>query len=288
MIKGLIIFLSVLLAVAFSTLLERKLLSYGQVRKGPAIVGPVGSFQPFADGLKLMVKRGVLWRNKLRLLITPSLTLIVIFLFWMPIRYRINYINLGCLFILTLGSLGGLRVLVVGWYGGRSYSFIGGLRAAAQIISYEVVLSFFFLLFCSIDWSIDLYSLTYQSVSLIISLGGISCLWGVTILAETNRAPFDLREGESELVRGFNTEYSRVLFTMLFIGEYGILAGYGILRSYFLLGRWVIGRVFITLLLWVRVCFPRKRYDSLILLLWLYYFPLLLISLLWWIWGLLV
>lgn len=170
------------------------------------------------------------------MLIIPSLILFCMVIFWVPITTRMVYMNLGCLYLLAVGSLAGISVLAVGWYGGRSYSFMGGLRAAAQMISYEVVLSFFFLLFCSIDWSLNLFSLTFYWRGLIIGINLIFFLWLVVVIAETNRAPFDIREGESELVSGFNTEYSSVLFAILFIGEYGIIAGYRLLTSYFFFG----------------------------------------------------
>jgi len=242
--------------------------------------------QPFSDGLKLLRKREVLWKNRCFMLVVPRVLLLCIIIFWLPITPRIVFINLGCLYLLAVGSLFGLCVLAVGWYGYRSYSFMGGLRAAAQIISYEVVLSFFFLLFCSIDWSLNLFSLSYHWGRLIAGLGLVFFLWVVIIIAETNRAPFDIREGESELVRGFNTEYSSILFAMLFLGEYGMIAGYSLLTSYFFFGRWFRGPLIIIIILWIRRCFPRKRYDALIVLLWVFYFPLVLMLLTSWVSGL--
>ena len=158
------------------------------------------------------------------------------FIFWLPLSNSISLMNLGCLFILAVGSLFSLCVLAVGWCGGRSYSFIGGLRAAAQMISYEVVLSFFILIFCCIDWSFNTFSLQYFPGGLIRALCCVFFLWILVVVAETNRAPFDISEGESELVRGFNVEYARVLFTMLFIREYGAIIAYRFLTSYFFFG----------------------------------------------------
>ena len=286
MIRRIILIISILLTIAFATLLERKLLRLSQSRKGPEIVGSIGLLQPFSDGLKLLTKREILWSGRGFMLVVPRVMLLCIIIFWMPITSRIVYINLGCLYLLAVGSLSGLCVLAVGWYGGRSYSFIGGLRAAAQIISYEVVLSFFFLLFCSIEWSLNLFSLKFYWRGLIISLGLIFFLWIVIIVAETNRAPFDISEGESELVSGFNTEYSSILFTMLFIGEYGMIAGYRLLTSYFFIGSWIAGPLVIVIILWIRRCFPRKRYDTLMMLLWVYYFPLVIFVLISWVFGL--
>lgn len=287
MIRRIVLIISVILTIAFTTLLERKLLRLSQNRKGPEIVGPIGLLQPFSDGLKLLTKSEILWSKSVFILVTPRVMLLCIFFFWMPITSRIAQINLGCLFALAVGSLFGLCVLAVGWYGGRSYSFMGGLRAAAQMISYEVVLSFFFLLFCSVEWGLNLFSLKFYWRGLVVSLGMIFLLWIAVIIAETNRAPFDICEGESELVSGFNTEYSSILFRMLFIGEYGMVAGYRFLTSYFFLGRWIASPIIILLILWIRRCFPRKRYDTLIMLLWVYYFPIIIIVLSSWVYGLL-
>ena len=287
MISRIVLIISILLIIAFATLLERKLLRLSQSRKGPEVVGSVGLLQPFSDGFKLLTKREILWSNRWFMLVIPRVVVFCILIFWIPITSRMVYISQGCLYLLAVGSLSGLCVLAVGWYGGRSYSLIGGFRAAAQIISYEVVLSFFFLLFCSIDWSINIFSLKYYWSRMLVVFSAILSLWIVVITAETNRAPFDISEGESELVSGFNTEYSSVLFTMLFIGEYGIITAYRLLRSYFFLGRWSAGLLFIIIILWVRRCFPRKRYDTLIILLWVYYFPLINIVLISWLWSLL-
>lgn len=143
------------------------------------------------------------------------------------------HIDLGCLYLLRVGSLRGLCVLFAGWFGGRSYSYIGGLRAAAQMISYEVVLSFFFILFCRTTWTLNLFALKFHYRVMVVALPTLFSLWLVLILAETNRAPFDIREGESELVRGFNTEYSSLLFTIIFLAEYGMISSYSVLTSYF-------------------------------------------------------
>ena len=159
MIRKIILILSILLTIAYATLLERKLLRFSQLRKGPEVVGSFRIFQPFSDGLKLLTKREILWSNRGYILIVPRVMLLCIFLFWVPITSSIVFMNLGCLYILAVGSLTGLCVLLAGWSGGRSYSIMGGLRADAQIISYEVVVSFFFFLLRCIDWSVKLFSI---------------------------------------------------------------------------------------------------------------------------------
>ena len=279
MISTLVLIVTILLSIALSTLIERKLLSLRQRRKGPETVGSLGLLQPFSDGLKLLSKKETRWANKFRLILAPLLLILSIFLFWLPLTQSILKINYGALYLLAVGSLGGLATLVVGWCGRSSYSFIGGLRASAQIISYEVVLSFFFILFCSIDWGLNTHFFYYFPCRLFFSIAVIYPLWILIILSETNRAPFDISEGESELVRGFNTEYSSVLFTMLFVGEYGLIIGYRVLTSYFFFGRTGRACLVAIVILWVRACFPRKRYDTLIYMLWVFFFPLILIFL---------
>jgi len=286
MIRRITLIVSILLAVAFVTLLERKLLRLTQSRKGPEVVGSLGLLQPISDGFKLLIKREVLWNSCSYIVVISRVVLVSILFFWLPMTSRIAFINLGCLYLLAVGSLSGLCTLAIGWYGGSRYSFIGGLRAAAQIISYEVVLSFFFLIFCRVNWNLNLFSLKFYWRGLGIGLTTNLFLWTVVIIAETNRAPFDISEGESELVRGFNTEYSRLLFTILFVGEYGIILGYRLLTSYFFVGSWSWGLLFVRIILWLRRCFPRKRYDCLMTLLWLYYFPLVIILLLSWVFAL--
>ena len=277
-----------MLIIAYLTLIERKLLRLSQSRKGPDLVGSFGLLQPFSDGLKLISKHEVVWNARLFIYLLPSIRLYLIFLFWFPLTNSIIYFNLGAFYLLAVGSSLGLAMLGVGWFGGSTYSFIGGLRASAQIVSYEVVLSFFFLLYCSIDWTLNLFRLSFYLRVLLVGMLVPSAMWLVVLLAETNRAPFDIREGESELVRGFNTEYSGILFTILFLGEYGMIAGYRILRSYFLQGGWALGLPIILFILWVRSCFPRKRYDSLISILWVYYFPTVLVIMLSWVFYLII
>ena len=187
----------------------------------------------------------------------------------------------GILCFLVLSSLGGMLIFLTGWNGGRSYSFMGGVRASAQIISYEVVLSFFFLMGMSIFFRFS-FSTSKPSFSLreyILSSFIFLPCWVLVILAETNRAPFDLTEGESELVRGFNTEYSSLPFTFLFLGEYSFIILFSFFSSFLFLGNFFWGGIFVFLIMWLRRCYPRKRYDFLINMIWLEIFPLILLFL---------
>lgn len=278
MFNSLILLLRILLGVAFVTLLERKLLSYAQRRKGPNLVGRLGLLQPFRDGIKLLTKKEPHWGNSYFISWSPLLFWLSALLFWRNVREGGRLNNVTFLWLMVLRSLGGILTFLTGWNGGRIYSIIGGLRASAQIVSYEVVLSFFFLLSLSLRGRIRFLHL--QEVSLwAVYLEGFFLLlplWLISILAETNRAPFDLTEGESELVRGFNTEYSAFSFTLLFLGEYAIILAFGFLTRLFFLQNWRGSFFFVFFLLWVRRCFPRKRYDYLITLMWLIMFPLII------------
>ena len=279
MIKRLIFLLSVLIRVAFVTLWERKILSYVQSRKGPNLVGFLGVLQPFSDGLKLLTKEKRFWGgNSLLLSLSPLFFFLINLIAWTSLPLRGLGIRSSLLCLLVLRSLGGLIIFLSGWNGGRSYSFIGGVRASAQIISYEVVMSFFFLAGLSIFFR---FSFSNTSLSFFFSEYGaagfffLPC-WILILLAETNRAPFDLTEGESELVRGFNTEYSSFPFTLLFLGEYSFIILFSFFSSFLFFGNFFGGAVFVFFVLWLRRCFPRKRYDYLINIIWLDIFPMVL------------
>ena len=282
MIKSLFFLLAVLLRVAFTTLWERKILSYAQARKGPNLVGALGILQPFRDGLKLLIKEKRSWGGNSTLLsLSPLLFFLINLLAWTSLPLRGLNIRRGVLCLLVLRSLGGVVVFLTGWNGARRYSFIGGVRASAQIISYEVVMSFFFLrgvrIFFSFSFSSSKPSLSLREY-VIGSFFFLPC-WVLIILAETNRAPFDLTEGESELVRGFNTEYSSFPFTLLFLGEYSFIILFSFFSSYLFFGEFFWGGFFVFLILWLRRCYPRKRYDFLINIIWVEIFPLVLLFL---------
>ena len=275
MINSLGLLVTILLGVAFITLLERKLLRYAQSRKGPNLVGPLGTLQPFRDGLKRLTKEEPLWGGRFFIAIPPLIFWIRALIFWFCLRPGGVRINLSLFWILVIRSLGGMVTFLTGWNGGRVYSVMGGIRASAQIISYEVVLSFLFLTFLFLGGSFRRLDLL-RSAPLITPIWGfflVVPLWGISLLAETNRAPFDLTEGERELVRGFNTEYSSLSFTLLFLGEYGIIIAFSMISSLLLMASWNYGILFAVFIMWIRSCFPRKRYDHLINLIWLTFFP---------------
>ena len=283
MIKRIFFLLSILLRVAFVTLWERKILSYSQSRKGPNLVGVLGVFQPFRDGIKLLIKEKSSWGGNAILLSLSPLFFFLINLFaWTSLPLRGLNISRGILCLLVLRSLGGILVFLTGWNGARRYSFMGGVRASAQMISYEVVISFFFLIGLSIFFRFS-FSNSKSTVFLREYLWGrfiILPCWVLVILAETNRAPFDLTEGESELVSGFNTEYSSLPFTFLFLGEYSFIILFSFFSSFLFLENFWRGGVFVFLIMWIRRCYPRKRYDFLINIIWLEIFPLILLFLL--------
>lgn len=279
MINRISLLLTILLGVAFITLLERKLLRYSQSRKGPNLVGPLGLLQPFRDGLKLLVKQEPLWGNNFFISIPPILFWVVTLIFWSNLREAGSINRISFLWLMVFRSLGGILTFLTGWNGGRVYSVMGGIRASAQIVSYEVVLSFFFLMALLGRGQLNFVSLEGGYPIMRFSQGWFILLplWLLSILAETNRAPFDLTEGESELVRGFNTEYAALSFTLLFLGEYAIILGFRIITSFLFFQTWAYSILFRVFILWIRRCFPRKRYDFLIRLMWGLIFPLLMV-----------
>ena len=281
MINRLIIIISILLSVAFITLLERKLLRYSQARKGPNLVGVLGLLQPFRDGLKLLLKKEPQWRNSFFISFPPIMFWLSSLIFWIPLNDRGRIMKTSFLWLMVFSSLGGIFTFLTGWNGGRVYSILGGIRASAQIISYEVVLSFFFLMRIGISRRFFLQDLKECRFFTRFFCGWWLLLpfWLLRILAETNRAPFDLTEGESELVRGFNTEYSSISFTLLFLGEYSIILAFRMISRILFFQSWIWGLFFVIFILWIRRCFPRKRYDFLMYLIWILMFPSIIVIL---------
>nr|YP_010463408.1 NADH dehydrogenase subunit 1 [Cryptoperla kawasawai]UUK29384.1 NADH dehydrogenase subunit 1 [Cryptoperla kawasawai] len=283
----LILIICVLVGVAFLTLMERKVLGYIQIRKGPNKVGIAGIPQPFCDAIKLFTKEQTypVSSNYLPYYFSPIFSLFLSLLVWMVVPYvtGVYSFSLGLLFFLCCTSLGVYTVMIAGWSSNSNYALLGGLRGVAQTISYEVslaliLLSFVFLVgsYCLLDFYKFQESIWFLLLSFPLALS-----WFASCLAETNRTPFDFAEGESELVSGFNVEYSSGGFALIFLAEYASILFMSMLFVVIFLGCNIYSLVFFIkltmisfLFIWVRGTLPRYRYDKLMYLAWKSFLPL--------------
>jgi len=285
LVRVVLLLICVIVGVAFLTLLERKVLGYIQIRKGPNKVGILGIPQPFCDAIKLFTKEQTypLISNYLPYYFSPIFSLFLSLLIWLCIPYFTNLFifNLGILFFLCCTSLGVYTVMIAGWSSNSNYALLGGLRAVAQTISYEVRIALILLCFVFLVGDYNLINfIIYQNVWFLWIIFPLALVWGASILAETNRTPFDFAEGESELVSGFNVEYRRGGFALIFLAEYARILFIRILFIVIFMGCNIYSFIFyIKLLLisflfiWVRGTLPRYRYDKLIYLAWKSFLP---------------
>jgi NADH-quinone oxidoreductase subunit H len=303
--QALALLVPVLVAVAYLTWAERKVLAAMQLRKGPNVVGPFGLLQPFADAIKMLMKETIIPSGASRLLFlaAPMLTFVLAMLAWavIPVNdgWAIADINVGILYLFAISSLGVYGIIIAGWASNSKYAFLGALRSAAQMVSYEVSIGFVIVTVLLCVGSLNLTEIVraQETVWFAIPLLPMFVIFFVSALAETNRAPFDLPEGESELVAGFFVEYSSMSFALFFLGEYANMILMSALTTILFLGgwlpplpvapfTWIPGPVWFALkvaaclfvFLWVRATFPRYRYDQLMRLGWKVFLPF---SLLW-------
>ena len=277
----------VLVRVAFLTLIERKVLGYIQIRKGPNKLTIIGVTQPFSDALKLFSK-GVtypLLSNYLVYYFSPIFSLFLALLIWICIPYYVKLysFNLGILFFLCCTRIRVYRIIISGWSSNSSYSLLGRLRAVAQTVSYEVRLRIMLisLIILIIGFNIELFSL-YQSINwFLFFCFPLGLGWLASSIAETNRTPFDFAEGESELVSGFNVEYRSGGFALIFLAEYSRILFIRMLISILFLGGDIFNLIFFFkisfisfIFIWVRGSLPRFRYDKLMYLSWKRFLPI--------------
>lgn len=299
--KILAITIPLLLAIAFLTLAERKVMASMQRRKGPNRVGVLGVLQPIADGLKLLVKEPVKpsSANLVIFLFAPVLTFLLSQVAWAVIPFSESLVladlNVGLLYVFAISSLGVYGIITAGWSSNSKYAFLGSLRSAAQMVSYEVSIGLILITVLLCVGSLNLTSIVMaqEKVWFAIPLFPLLIMFFISCLAETNRAPFDLPEAEAELVAGYNVEYSSMGFALFFLGEYANMIVMSSLCSLFFLGGWLplfnfaifywipgvfwFGLkiiLFLFLFVWVRAAYPRYRYDQLMTLGWKVLLPL--------------
>nr|AMK38967.1 NADH dehydrogenase subunit 1 [Morellia lopesae] len=285
-VGSLLLIIFVLVSVAFLTLLERKVLGYIQIRKGPNKVGIMGIPQPFCDAIKLFTKEQTypLLSNYISYYFSPVFSLFLSLLVWMcmPMFIKLFSFNLGLLFFLCCTSLGVYTVMIAGWSSNSNYALLGGLRAVAQTISYEVSLALVLLSFIFLigGYNMLMFYKYQMFIWFLFIMFPMALVWFSISLAETNRTPFDFAEGESELVSGFNVEYSSGGFALIFLAEYASILFMSMLFCVMFLGSDVFSFIFYLKLtfvsfmfIWVRGTLPRFRYDKLMYLAWKSFLP---------------
>ncbi len=290
----------VLISVAFLVYAERKVLALIQLRRGPNIVGPFGILQSFADALKLITKENIIpsGSNKIVFILAPIITMVLSLAGWAVIPFApglvISDINVGIMYLFAVSSLGVYGIIMAGWASNSQYPFLGALRSAAQMVSYEVSIGFVIItvLLCVGSLNLSKIVLAQQTVWFAIPLLPMFIIFFISALAETNRLPFDLPEDESTLVAGFFTEYSSASFVLFFLGEYASMILMSSMTVILFLGGWLppfdvyplnvvpeviwftLKVIFILFLfIWVRGTFPRYRYDQLMRLGWKVFLP---------------
>ena len=309
LVKIVVIVVPLMLGVAYLTLAERKVIGYMQVRIGPNRVGPYGLLQPIADGMKLLFKEVIVptGSNKFLFVLAPIMTLMPALAAWAVIPFDVGMslanVNAGLLYILAMTSLGVYGVIIAGWASNSKYAFLGALRSAAQIVSYEIAMGFALVCVLMVSQSMNLGDIVRGQQGgagllgwYIIPLFPMFVVYLIAGVAETNRAPFDVAEGESEIVAGFHVEYSGMAFALFFLAEYANMILIAALTSIMFLGgwlppfniapfTWVPGLFWLLakmsfvlfLFLWFRATFPRYRYDQLMRLGWKVFIPLTLV-----------
>jgi NADH-quinone oxidoreductase subunit H len=294
------IILPLLVAVAYLTYAERKVLASMQLRQGPNVVGPFGLLQPLADGIKLLGKETIIpsGANRALFVAAPMLTFLLALVAWAVIPFQAGWvladINVGILYLFAISSLGVYGIIIAGWASNSKYAFLGGLRSAAQMVSYEVSIGLVIITVLLCVGSLNLSKIVeaQRTVWFAIPLFPMFVVFFISALAETNRAPFDLPEGESELSGGFNVEYSSMTFALFFLGEYANMILMSALTTILFLGgwlppldipplNWIPGVIWFALkiamvlfvFIWVRATVPRYRYDQLMRLGWKVFLP---------------
>ena len=301
-IKILLLVVPLLIGVAYLTYAERKVIGAMHLRRGPNVVGPYGLLQPIADGMKLFFKETIIptGANKVVFLVAPMLTFSLALIAWAVIPVGnglvIANINVGVLYLFAISSLGVYGILMAGWSSNSKYAFLGGLRSAAQMVSYEVSMGFIIITVLLVAGSLNLSDIVraqQETIWFVVPLFPMAVIFFITTLAETNRHPFDMPEAEAELVSGYNVEYSAMTFALFFLGECAnMILMAGMTTILFLGGwlpildvapfNWIPGPIWFALkmafvlfiFLWVRATFPRYRYDQVMRLGWKVFLPI--------------